>query len=114
MTETTPYMPIMFGATDWKIRELRQGGVTTLVIAIPMKMLEPHERQAQNNHGQSLKRLAERGGLGACEANAILEDRSWCRQGLVESYNALLAHLREFEGSTTLAASIHNNRGEVP
>ena len=99
MTETAPYMPIGVWSSklDENLRKLRQGGVTTIVIAIPMTMLEPHERQAQSNHGQSLKRLAERGGLSACEANAILEDRRWHRQGLVESYNALLAHLREFE-----------------
>lgn len=107
MTETAPYMPIGVWSSklDENLRKLRQGGVTTIVIAIPMKMLEPHERQAQSNHSQSLKRLAERGGLSACEANAILEDRQWHRQGLVESYNALLAHLREFSAEAERDAS---------
>lgn len=38
-----------------------------------------HERQAMRNHGQTLERLAERGGLAACEAVAIIEDRKWHR-----------------------------------
>jgi hypothetical protein len=35
------------------------------------------EQQAQRNHGQSLKRLAERGGLSPCEVLALHEQRSW-------------------------------------
>jgi hypothetical protein len=38
----------------------------------PMGFFAPHEDQAQRNHGQSLGRLAERGGLGLGEAIAIL------------------------------------------
>lgn len=47
--------------------------------SVPWEKLEPHEAQAQRNHSQSLKRLAERGGLSACEAIAVLEDRPWHR-----------------------------------
>lgn len=47
---------------------------------IPWEMIRPHERQALTNHGgQSLARLAERGGLSVSEAVAVLEDRSWDR-----------------------------------
>lgn len=35
------------------------------------------ERQAQRNHGQTLARLAERGGLNAAEALAIAERRAY-------------------------------------
>ncbi len=49
------------------------------VLWIPWDMLTPHEEQARKNHYQSLARLAERGGLGADEAVAILEDRDWKR-----------------------------------
>lgn len=46
--------------------------------SIPWDMLTPHEKQALDNHcGQTLKRLAERGGFAACEAIAVLEDRRW-------------------------------------
>lgn len=44
---------------------------------IPWSAIEPHRRQAEINHSQSLERLAERGGLGLCEAVAVLEDRRW-------------------------------------
>lgn len=45
---------------------------------IPWAMIEPHEEQALRNHaGQDLEKLASRGGLGACEALAVLEDRVW-------------------------------------
>lgn len=36
-----------------------------------------NEEWAQRNHDQSLARLNERGGLGACEALAIIERRPW-------------------------------------
>lgn len=45
--------------------------------AIPLGMISPHEKQAGCNHGQTLKRLAERGGLSPCEAIAVLFDRKW-------------------------------------
>lgn len=41
---------------------------------IPWEVLAPHEPQAITNHGQTLQRLAERGGLSWGEAAAILED----------------------------------------
>jgi len=44
---------------------------------IPWELIAPHERQALLNHDQSLERLAERCGLSACEAIAVLEDRRW-------------------------------------
>jgi hypothetical protein len=43
--------------------------------SVPWAMLEPHEDQAQRNHGQSLERLAERGGLGVCEMLFILDNK---------------------------------------
>lgn len=46
-----------------------------LLAEIPWAMIAPHEDQAQRNHGQSLERLAQRGGLGASEAINILEGR---------------------------------------
>lgn len=43
--------------------------------SMPMAML--NDKQAIRNHGQSLKRLAERGGLASSEALAIMDGRSW-------------------------------------
>lgn len=36
-----------------------------------------HEGQAWKNHGQSLRQLAQRGGLSWAEALAIIEGKSW-------------------------------------
>ncbi len=49
----------------------------TLLSEIPFAMIEPHEEQAKRNHSQSLERLAQRGGLAACEAIDIIEGRRW-------------------------------------
>ncbi len=43
--------------------------------SIPWKAIAPCEGQAKRNHSQSLERLAERGGLSAIEAFAVLESR---------------------------------------
>jgi hypothetical protein len=60
---------------------------------VPWSLIAPHEAQAQRNHSQSLERLAERGGLGSCEAVAVLEDRRWCRMAPGEANAALLRML---------------------
>lgn len=55
------------------------GDYCSRVGTIPWEILQPHEEQAYKNHSQSLKRLAERGGLSFSEAVAIIEDRPWRR-----------------------------------
>lgn len=52
-------------------------------------MIAPHEEQARRNHDQSLQRLAERGGLTADEALAILEDRRHRDMPIVEANEAI-------------------------
>jgi 8-oxo-dGTP diphosphatase len=42
---------------------------------IPMSLL--NEERAQRNHGQTLQRLKERGGLGVLEILSIIQDKSW-------------------------------------
>ena len=44
---------------------------------VPWDILIDHEQQAISNHGQTLKRLAERGGLHPIEMASILRDRSY-------------------------------------
>ena len=44
---------------------------------VPFSLIAPHARQAQENHGQTLQRLEERGGLCESELLAVLEDRPW-------------------------------------
>lgn len=43
---------------------------------IPFGVIEPHREQAMKNHGQTLERLAERGGLDYDEMLSVLEDRN--------------------------------------
>lgn len=46
--------------------------------SVPWSSVAPYEEQAKRNHGgQSLERLAERGGLSPCELMAVVERRSW-------------------------------------
>jgi len=66
--------------------------------SIPWEMILPHERQAKKNHGgQTLERLAERGGLGCSEVVAVLYDRPWTRMDSAEAYNRLNAILQNWE-----------------
>jgi hypothetical protein len=58
-------------------------------LAIRMDLLD--EKQAQRNHGQTLCRLRERGGLSPCEALAIAERREWKRMPFVDCIRALQA-----------------------
>lgn len=49
-----------------------------LIPSVPWSIVAPHEAQAYRNHGgQSLERLAERGGLCLSELAAVLYDRPW-------------------------------------
>lgn len=66
--------PIMWSYEDRRAAAKEQ---RTLRTSIPVALIAPHEAQANHNHGQTLKRLAERGGLSPCEAVAVLEDRRW-------------------------------------
>lgn len=46
--------------------------------SIPWDMIAPHEAQALRNHcDQNLERLAQRCGLSACEAVAVLENKDY-------------------------------------
>ena len=44
---------------------------------VPWAFLAPHENQARRNHGQTLERLAERGGLSAKEMLAVVTGQHW-------------------------------------
>lgn len=59
--------PIMSGSGSYR------GTITE----IPWSTISKHARQARENHYQTIERLAERGGLWASEAVAVLEDREW-------------------------------------
>lgn len=70
--------PLLWGYNaKEQMAELRTAGVVFLPVGLPWAMLTPHEKQAERNHSQTLRRLAERGGLGPSEALAVLDDRRW-------------------------------------
>lgn len=46
---------------------------------VPWAFVAEHERQAQANHYQTVKRLAERGGLSWCEMLAVVMDVEYRR-----------------------------------
>lgn len=66
--------PILHPGSD-RIRRMGDEGAQVLLLNIPWEMIEPHAKQAKLNHDQSLERLAERGGLDANEAIAVLTDK---------------------------------------
>ena len=60
-------MPIML-SDGMKLR-IRRGERVVLVDSLPWGMFdEAAERQSEENHGQSLQRIANRGGFDATEA----------------------------------------------
>lgn len=59
---------------------------------IPMRIL--NENQAQRNHAQSLKRLAERGGVCWSEALALVERRPWRKMDEIASRELVLEAIR--------------------
>ena len=67
---------------------LKSNGVT-----IPWKSIAPHEKQALINHGQSLEKLASRGGLSWCEALAVLQDSKFIAMSEEEAKEKVLALL---------------------
>lgn len=74
---------------DSTVTVARKAGTPYVAVCLPFEMILPHEQQAQRNHSQSLKLLASRGGLSACEALAVLEDRPWRRMDEAKANDAL-------------------------
>lgn len=64
---------------------------------VPWDFVAAHERQAQSNHYQTVKRLAERGGLSWRELLAVVEDRKWSSVPTAEARARVQAMLTERE-----------------
>ena len=67
--------------------------------SVPWAFVEPHEERAMQNHGQTLERLAERGGLSIVELYGVLTNKGL--RELMETSNAealcyVLRELRNF------------------
>lgn len=72
---------------DGEVRPLAWMPVLGHPLAIRADILDA--QQAMTNHGQTLERLAERGGLSLDEAAAIVERRRWCELTAGEAMDAL-------------------------
>jgi len=72
MAEDT--FPILWQGGREYMQELRDLGCPR---AAPWSLVAPHGRQAWENHGQSLERLAQRGGLSPRELVAVLRGVAW-------------------------------------
>lgn len=57
---------------------------------IPMDMIAPFEAQAKRNHGQSLDRLAERGGMCPAEILAVMDGLGWAAVKVCDENDLLL------------------------
>jgi hypothetical protein len=57
--------------------------------SMPMAMLD--NNQAKKNHGQTLQRLAERGGLAPSEALAIMDGVHWGAYAVCDENDLLLS-----------------------
>ena len=64
---------------------------------VPWALVAPHEAQARRNHDQTLRRLAERGGLSPDELVAVLEDRRWERMDRAAAVARLNELVQQFE-----------------
>lgn len=62
---------------------------------IPWYLIAPYNHQAFTNHGQNLRTLARRGGLGPSEAVAILEGRKWHEMEDEDAINDLVRIVQE-------------------
>ena len=58
--------------------------------SVPWDFIAEHEAQCKVNHDQTVQRLAERGGLGADEMCAVVEDRRWHRMSLEDATERLV------------------------
>lgn len=71
-------------------------GLAFVVAGIPWDILDACTVRLRTNHGQSIEQLAQRGGLDATEAIAVLEDRPWTNMEWKEANKRLAARIVHF------------------
>lgn len=59
-------------------------------LTVPMDFVAGYEKQAKANHGQTINRLKERGGLAWAELEAVLAGRSYHRMGLDDAHERVM------------------------
>jgi hypothetical protein len=58
-------------------RDKRGREIAGCPTSVLWSLVEPHRAQAMSNHGQTLERLTERGGLAPDEMHAVVHDQRW-------------------------------------
>lgn len=89
--------------------------------AVPFALMAAHGARALVNHGQTVARLADRGGVSAAEAVAIIEDRAYMVMPLVTARERLREYARAYEvhdadarrQATDLATRMRDNPSSV-
>lgn len=76
-------------------------------VSVDWQLVADHSGQANTNHGQTVARLAERGGLSWCELFAVLHNRRWEK---MDANDAMIA-CRALE--TRYLAALTSKGGEV-
>ena len=87
--------PILQGQTDEAYAAQRNG--TPYPRSVPWDLVKDHEKQAQHNHGQTLRRLAERGGLSPRELWSVVHDKDYYDDRTMTEAKAI-EWLRSIEG----------------
>jgi hypothetical protein len=74
---------------------------------IPAMFVYAHKNQCDRNHGQTVDRLAERGGLSWCELFAVLHDVRWRSMNEQEAHDCCMTYMAtpEAQNSAALFAS---------
>lgn len=72
-----------------EIPAVRRDGGMSVLIAMPWDLVKQHEKQCLENHSQTVDTLARRGGLGASELVAVLENRRWKPMKDIEAHQRL-------------------------
>jgi len=81
--------------------------------SVPWVMVAPHEKQAQANHSQSLKRLAERHGLDPQELWCVVHDRPWDRRATPEQCDAWLSGINDLRFALVVAAQAEQAQSQT-
>lgn len=95
----SPGMPIWLG----RIGEVPPG--TERIANLPWELMEEHAKQAEKNHGQSLKRLKERGGLSVSETACILRNESYRNLPIFVSIQYIADRVEAFNKAQALKGS---------
>jgi hypothetical protein len=77
--------------------------------AIPWSVIEPWEKFARMNHGQTLERLAERGGLACAEAIAVLRGERHRAVAALTTSEARAVLMRLVEQRTEMVPRLIHN-----